>query len=161
MIRGEGALAWGLVGVAVGAALAQLVLTGLVGLALLGVALVFLLRAGLVIGPDVAISVWRHVVGFALYLAGVLLLIVVAFQATSLAHGEALLLQRGLETTGLHWPLLLLQSIAPAALLGVGLYPRSALPWPRLLFWALATWSVVPLAVFLFRLLAESQPIIV
>lgn len=159
MKRGEWALALGLGGVAVGAALAQLVLIGLVGLALLVVAHVLLFRAGLVIGPDEAIPVWRHVAGFILFLAGVFLLIALAFQATSLAHGEALQLQRGLEATGVHWPWLLLQSTAPAAMLTVGLHLRSATPWPRLLAWALATWSVPPLAVFLFRLFAQSQPI--
>jgi len=158
--RGETMLAIGLVCVAGGAAFTQLVLIGLVGLALIAVAFALLLCAGLVFEVDRPVPPWRQVTGFTIYFAGAFLLMACALHATSLAHGEALHLQRGLAPVArLHWPWLLACSFASAAALGVGLVLRSAMPWGRALSWGLVAWSVLPAAVYLFRLLARSLPI--
>ena len=161
MKTGEFRMAFGLVCVAVGAALAQLVVIGLVGLALLVVAFWVLLRAGVMLASEHhSRPTWRHVAGYVVYAAGVISLIGFALHASALAHAEALLLQRGSEAIGdFPWPWILALSIVPAAILTAGLSTATALPWRRLFLWVLAAWSVPAMAVLLFRLLATSFPI--
>jgi hypothetical protein len=153
-------LAGGLACLALAAGLCQFVMIGLIGLVLFVVALGLLLSAGALARSAEPISVWQKSAGLILYLAGVVLLLVVAGYASSLAFDWGIsLTMSSVAPTILDWGLAGLSSLAPAVLIAVGLRYRTNCSWRRCAVWGMAVLCVCPAAVLIFWSLFPMLPI--
>lgn len=153
-------LAAGLICTALGAALVQFVLIGLIGGALLLLAFFLLLFAGLMAWSDSPAQVWRRGAGLALLVVANLLLLGLASYASELAFNSALSSRTGLDAaSSAAWVVLGLLSLLPAGALCFGLRFRADWSWLRCVLWGACCLCVCPAAIGLFWLLAPSLPL--
>lgn len=157
-------LGMGLAAAALGAGLCQFVMVGLIGLALLVLALALLMVAGLMAHSADEPSARRKLAGLLFHLLGAVLLIVVAFYASQTAFNRALEVERaGAAPAGgavaLTWGLVGLSSLVPALLVALGLRTRTRWPSSRCLLWGVAVLAVPLVAVLIFWCLYPTLPI--
>jgi hypothetical protein len=167
-------LAAGLACAALGAGLCQFVLIGLIGLGLFVVAFVLLLMAGFtayLAQSTEHVPGWQKGAGLVLYVAGIVLLLVVAGYASSLAFNREIIKLMpdgvihlpGMPAGGapriLDWGLVGLASLVPALLVALGLRYGANWSWNRCTRWATAGLCVSPAAVLIFWSLHPIFPI--
>jgi hypothetical protein len=160
MSKGEWLFTLGLVLLAVGGALAQFVMIGLIGcLLLLAAWMCFVMGAAFV--GDRKSGTWLNAAGSVLVGAAGLGLAATIFGLTNIPASIAVERMRSLPpqsyaTDGLAWT----SALAVAAtLFAVGLRMTAAFSWWRCVAWALATMATAPVAVLVFDQLAPLWPL--
>lgn len=153
-------LASGLICVALGAALCQFPMIGLIGIAFFVVALGLLLVAVIMARPNGRVPPWQQLAGGLLVAVGSFLLLATAGYASGLAYDQAMSSLRSTSppSTG-RWLILGLATLVPALAITLGLRLRAGWPWRRCSFWGIAGWGVVPLALFFFWIFAAKWPL--
>lgn len=154
---GELFLGLGFLSLTAGLALVQFVMIGaFLGLPMIVLALIFLTTANFLVRGS-TLSTARSVIGFAVFLIGVLLLIGAAGPALTVAYGgvrHALFDPHGPTSTDLLWPWLALAGPCAAAVLALGLWLRGGWLHGRVLYWAVIAALVGPVAVLFFSTMA-------
>ena len=155
MRTSEVLLASGFFCAALAAGLCQFVMIGLIGVGLFPLAFILLLCAGANARTAASASLWQRSAGL-IYLMGVLVLLVLAGHASSLAFKTAT------STTAAsvsEWGLLALMSVAPTIAVPVGLRFQKEWAWRHCAVWGTVAWAVLPTAVMIFRILAPVLPL--
>lgn len=146
-------LAFGLVSLVLGGGVLQFPIIGLLGIALLLAALIFLIAAGILI-RGTAISTLSATTGLVLFLIVAMTLCVTVAQASMLAYvfAKHAMIPDLPEPADSVWPVVVGSLVAPL-LLGLGLYLRTGWWLGRVMLWVWASLLVCPAAMLTFRAL--------
>ena len=156
MRASEVLLASGFLCAALAAGLSQFVMIGLIGVGLFPLALILLMSGIVFARVAEPVSLWQCGTGVVVYCMGVLALLVLAGQASTLGFKAA----TGIAVPRIsEWRLLALMSVVPAIAIPVGLRFRTQWPWRRCAVWAIVAWSVLPTAVIVFWILTPVLPL--
>jgi len=155
MNTSEFLLASGFFCAALAAGLCQFVMIGLIGVGLFPLAFILLLCAGAHTQAVAPVSFWQRGAGL-VYIMGVLVLLVLAGYASSLAFTAA---TNTAASRVSEWGLLALMSVAPTTAISVGLRFRTEWSWRYCTIWGIVAWAVLPTAVMIFRILTPVLPL--
>jgi hypothetical protein len=136
-------------------------LFGLVGRGLLPVTLVILVAAFALLPVTAGVPLWRRRGVFVLYLVAVALAIVIAGEASLMAH-DALVFSHQSDfekVTTFEWILIGLSTLLPASLFFLSVHLRSTWSEKRCLLWTVVLLLVCPVGIGIFRLLALFLPL--
>lgn len=155
-------LATGLFCTTAAAGLCQFVMIGLFGAMLFPVAIILLLITGIKARAD-DISLWQNSISLIIFLAGIALLVGIAFHASSLAYDSAMSILRPKLSApaNIDWIITGFFSLVAAVIISLGLWLRTEWSISRCVLWGLAALCVCPVAVMIFRGLKLVLPITV
>ena len=156
MRASEVLLASGFLCAALAAGLCQFVMIGLIGVGLFPLAVILLLSGVVLVRVAEPVSLWQCGTGVVVYCMGVLALLVLAGQASTLGFKAA---TSAAVPRISEWGLLVLMSVVPAIAIPVGLRFRAQWPWRRCAVWGIVAWSVLPTAVIVFWILTLVLPL--
>lgn len=156
MRTSEVLLASGFLCAALAAGLCQFVMIGLIGVGLFPLALILLLSGVVLARAAEPVSLWQCGTGMVVCCVGVLVLLVLAGQASTLAFKAA---TSAAVPRISEWGLLALMSAVPTMAIPVGLRFRTRWPWRRCAAWGIVAWSVLPTAVIVFWIVTPVLPL--